>query len=390
MVMIGRPPASERARLLFWQCRTQGATVVEAACAAEVTASTARRWIIDSGGVRPRRSRPPSARFLSLEDREQIDVMLRDRRSVARIAAVLGRHRTTISREIERGTNRRGYYVASTAHRAAQARGRRPKPAKLAVNDRLRAFVEKQLRKKLSPEQISRTLVRRFPNDPEMRVSHETIYLSLYIQARGGLKRELTTALRTGRALRKGHRKPDERRGRIPNMLNVSQRPAEAEDRAVPGHWEGDLIMGEANRSAIGTLVERSTRFVMLLHLPDGHSAQNVREAMAAKIGELPSALARSITWDQGTEMHQHARFTVDTGVQIYFCDPHSPWQRGSNENTNGLLRQYFPKGTDLSVHSEEHLRFVADELNDRPRKTHDWHTPAEKLNELLDGATTA
>ncbi|OUS96851.1 IS30 family transposase [Rhodococcus sp. NCIMB 12038] len=390
MVMIGRPPASEQSRLIFWQCRTQGATVVEAACAAEVTASTARRWIIDSGGVRPRRSPPRSARFLSLEDREQIDVMVRDRCSITAIAAALGRHRTTISREIERGTNRRGYYVASTAHRAAQARSRRPKPAKLAVHDRLRAFVEKQLTKKFSPEQISRTLVRRFPNDPEMRVSHETIYLSLYIQARGGLKRELTSALRTGRALRKGHRKPGERRGRIPNMVNVSERPSEAEDRKVPGHWEGDLIMGEGNRSAIGTLVERSSRFVMLLHLPGGHSAQNVREAMAAQIGELPEALARSVTWDQGTEMTQHAQFTVDTGVQIYFCDPHSPWQRGTNENTNGLLRQYFPKGTDLSVHSAEHLRFVADELNDRPRKTHDWHTPAEKLNELFDGATTA
>lgn len=305
------------------------------------------------------------------------------------IARALGRSPSTVSREIKAGTNARGYYIASTAHRTAQARARRPKPAKLANCERLRDAVQKWLRKNWSPKQISQALVLEFPDEPEMRVSHETIYLSLYIQARGGLKRELVTHLRTSRSLRKGHRVPGERRGRIPNMVNISERPPEVADRAVPGHWEGDLIMGANNRSAIGTLVERHTRFVMLLHLPDGHSAEYVNAAMAAKIRELPDALVRSITWDQGTELSQHAQFTVDTGVQVYFCDPHSPWQRGSNENTNGLLRQYFPKGTDLSVHSEERLRFVADELNERIRETLDWDTPAERLNRLIV-ATTA
>ena len=389
MVWIGRPPASEQARLRFWQCRSEGASTAEAACAASVAYSTAQRWLVASGGVRPRRTPPPSGRYLSLEDRETISELLQAGRKQHEIAAALGRSASTISREIARGTNKRGYYIAGAAHRAAQARATRPKPAKLTSCERLRMFVQSRLGKNHSPEQISRALVREFPDDPEMRVSHETIYLSLYIQARGGLKRELTQHLRTGRTLRTGHRKRDERRGRIPDMINISERPAEAEDRAVPGHWEGDLIMGAGNASAIGTLVERSTRFVMLLHLPDGHSAEHVNAAMAAKIRELPAALARSITWDQGTEMTRHAQFTVDTGVQVYFCDPRSPWQRGSNENTNGLLRQYFPKGTDLTVHTAERLQFVADELNERPRKTLDWHTPAERLDEALV-ATTA
>lgn len=388
MVMIGRPRASIDAQFLFWQCRTDGATTVAAACAAEVAESTAYRWIRESGGVRPRRVPPPTGRFLSLPEREYISECHQAGESDVAIATALNRHRTTITRELERGTNVRGYYIASTAHRGAQARAARPKVAKLATDERLRVYVQKLLAKNYSPKQISRALIRDFPNDPEMRVSHETIYLSLYIQTRGGLKRELAKHLRTGRSVRKGHRKSDERRGQIPDMVNISQRPAEAMDRAVPGHWEGDLIMGTANGSAIGTLVERSTRFVMLLHLPNGHSAENVRVAMAAKIGQLPAALTRSITWDQGTEMSQHAQFTVDTGIQIYFCDPHSPWQRGSNENTNGLLRQYFPKGTDLSVHSEKHLQFVADELNDRLRETLDWHTPAERLSELLVATT--
>ncbi|WP_433607207.1 IS30 family transposase [Prescottella agglutinans] len=389
MVWIGRPPAPAHARLKFWQCRSEGASTAAAAGAASVAYSTAQRWLVASGGVRPRRTPPPSGRYLSLEDRETLSELLQAGKKQHEIAAALGRSPSTISREIARGTNKRGYYIASTAHRAAQARAKRPKPAKLNSCERLRTFVQSRLGKNHSPEQISRALVREFPDDPEMRVSHETIYLSLYVQARGGLKRELTQHLRTGRALRQGSRKPDERRGRIPDMINISERPAEAGDRAVPGHWEGDLIMGAGNRSAIGTLVERSTRFVMLLHLPDGHSAEHVNVAMAAKIRELPAALARSITWDQGTEMTRHAQFTVDTGVQVYFCDPRSPWQRGSNENTNGLLRQYFPKGTDLAVHTAERLQFVADELNERPRKTLDWHTPAERLDEALV-ATTA
>nr|WP_152975489.1 IS30 family transposase [Rhodococcus rhodochrous] len=342
-----------------------------------------------SGGVRPRRTPPPSGRYLTLEERETISELLQAGTKQYEIARALGRSASTISREITRGTNKRGYYIASTAHRAAQQRATRPKTAKLATCDRLRGFVRQRLERNHSPEQISHSLIREFPDDAEMRVSHETIYLSLYIQSRGALKRELTQHLRTKRTLRASRRRPDERRGRIPEMVHISQRPAEADDRAVPGHWEGDLIMGAGNRSAIGTLVERTTRFVMLLHLPDGYSAEQVNTALAAKIRELPDALARSITWDQGAEMKRHAQFTVDTGVQIYFCDPHSPWQRGSNENTNGLLRQYFPKGTDLSLHTVEDLRFVADEMNDRPRKTLHWHTPAERLDEMLV-ATTA
>jgi IS30 family transposase len=331
MVWIGRPPVSEQVRLRFWQCRSDGMSTMEAACEVAVAYETARRWIVASGGVRPRRTLPPSGRYLTLADREMISELRQAGKTQTEIAAAVGRSKSTISRELARGTNKRGYYIASTAHRAAQARAKRPKPAKLASCERLRRFVQERLGKNHSPEQISRSLVREFPDDPEMRVSHETIYLSLYIQARGGLKRELTQHLRTRRSVREGNRAPGERRGRIPGMVNISERPAEADDRAVPGHWEGDLIMGAGNGSAIGTLVERSTRFVMLLHLPDGHSAEKVNAAMSAKIRQLPGFLARSITWDQGTEMKKHAQFTVDTGVQVYFCDPRS---RGSGART--------------------------------------------------------
>ena len=237
-----------------------------------------------------------------------------------------------------------------------------------------------------SPEQIARRLREEFGNDASMRISHETIYRSLYVQGRGELRRELARCLRTGRAKRR-HRGRVEQRGRIPDMVMISERPPEVEDRAVPGHWEGDLIMGKDNRSAIGTLVERSTRYVMLLHLPDGRSAERVRDAMTATIQTLPASLRRTLTWDQGREMGEHRQFTIDTGVEVFFCDPHSPWQRGSNENTNGLLRQYFPKGTDLSVHDAAALRAAADSLNGRPRKTLDWKNPSEKLAELI--ATT-
>ena len=233
------------------------------------------------------------------------------------------------------------------------------------------AQVQALLVKKYSPEQIAGVLATTYPDRPEMQVSHETIYKALYVQGRGELRRELTTCLRTGRALRKPRRRSrgDDRRGRIPGMINVSERPAEADDRAVPGHWEGDLIIGKDQASQIGTLVERSTGFVRLLHLPDTRSADVVADAMIAAIKELPPTLRRTVTWDQGHEMAQHARISIDAGIEVYFCDPHSPWQQGSNENTNGLLRQYFPKGTDLSIHSAEHLSYVADELNGRPRK---------------------
>jgi transposase, IS30 family len=226
-------------------------------------------------------------------------------------------------------------------------------------------------------------LKRQFPDDGEMRVSHETIYQSLYVQGRGALRRELASCLRTGRALRRPRRKEGERRGRIKDMVLISERPAEADDRAVPGHWEGDLIIGSRG-SAIGTLVERSTRFVLLLHLPAGHGAEQVAGAMTEAMGTLPAALRRSLAWDQGKEMAAHAQITLATGLEIYFCDPHSPWQRGSNENTNGLLRQYFPKGTNLAAHSREDLDAAAAQLNSRPRKTLGWKTPAQALDEVL------
>jgi len=260
----------------------------------------------------------------------------------------------------------------------------RPKAAKLAQNAQLRELVQTKLWEKLSPEQISRELRQQFSNDAEMQVSHETIYQSIYVQGRGALRRELAVCLRTGRALRRPRRKGQERRGRIPNMVNISERPAGVEDRAVPGHWEGDLIIGKQGRSAIGTLVERKTRYLMLLHLPNGQGAEEVEKAMVSATKRLPETLWKSLTWDQGSEMRNHAKITVATNLEIYFCDPAKPWQRGSNENTNGLLRQYFPKGTDLSVHGPEHLEFVATQMNRRPRKTLGWVKPREALGQLL------
>jgi IS30 family transposase len=291
-----------------------------------------------------------------------------------------------VSREIARNSPAAGRrrYRAVAAQVRAEERARRPKPAKLAVNGELRARVQEKLGRKWSPEQVSAYLRREFPDRPEMRVSHETIYQSLYVQGRGGLRRELAASLRTGRAVRRPRRRSDERRGRIPAMVSISERPAEAADRAVPGHWEGDLIEGRGGRSHVGTLVERSTRFTMLVPLPGGKSADAFADALVPVIAGLPGALRRSLAWDQGREMYQHARIAVAADCEVYFCDPHSPWQRGSNENTNGLLRQYFPKGTDLPA-SPERLQEVADELNSRPRKTLGWKTPAEALAEFLD-----
>jgi IS30 family transposase len=302
------------------------------------------------------------------------------------IAVRLGRSRSTVSREVRRN-GCRGRYRALAAQAQAQERARRPKTARLAGNARLRGWVQARLEERWSPEQISVMLEREFPGEPEMRVSHETIYQAIYVQGRGALRRELAACLRTGRALRRPRRKEGERRGRIPGMVMISERPAEAADRAVPGHWEGDLIIGKNGRSAMGTLVERSTRFVMLLHLPAGQDAAAVAQAMTGAMATLPAQLRRSLTWDQGWEMTAHAQITLATGLPVYFCDPHSPWQRGSNENTNGLLRQYFPKGTDLSVHSRADLDAVAAELNARPRKTLGWRTPAQALGEVLAGA---
>jgi IS30 family transposase len=323
----------------------------------------------------------PSRARLSLTDREEIRAGLERGETYKAIAAALGRATSTISREVTHNGGRTGYR-AIWAHRRASRCARRPKPFKLD-HSALFAQVREWLTLCWSPQEISKRLRLEYPDDPMMRVSHEAIYHSLYVQGRGELRRELTRCLRTGRAERRpqGH---DENRGKIPDMVMISERPAEVADRAVPGHWEGDLIMGRANRSAVGTLVERSTRYVLLLHLPKGKNATDVRNAMTEAIATLPTKLARSVTWDQGKEMAKHRDFTIATGVPVYFCDPHSPWQRGSNENTNGLLRQFLPKGADLSVFSRADLDEIERKMNGRPRKTLDWLNPGEKLKELI------
>ncbi|MBA2608656.1 MAG: IS30 family transposase [Actinobacteria bacterium] len=323
----------------------------------------------------------PSPARLSLAEREEIRVGLERDDSFTAIAAGIGRAVSTVSREVAANGGRVGYQ-GWQAHQQAGCRARRPKTAKLA-HPPLVSQVTDLLEQWWSPEEISLWLRIEFPHDPMMWVSHETIYQSLFVQGRGELRRELHRCLRTGRAQRRP-RSRIENRGRIPGMVNISERPPEVEDRAVPGHWEGDLIIGKNNRSAVGTLVERTTRYVMLLHLPDGREAEKVNDAMKAAITAMPAELFRTLTWDQGREMASHAQLSIDTGIAVYFCDPHSPWQRGSNENTNGLLRQYMPKGSDLSVYSAEDLEGFARSLNNRPRKTLGMMKPSEKLAELL------
>jgi transposase, IS30 family len=386
-VKNGRPAAPRALQVQFWEGIGSGLGIQEAGAAAGVGPVKAFAWFKQAGGVKSNGPRPDSGRYLSVAEREEIAVGLAAGESLRAIAVRLGRAPSTISREVRRNSRGRRAYRALAAQGQAQYRAARPKTAKLAGNDGLRELVAARLKKNWSPEQISVWLRRQFPGRPEMQVSHETIYQAIYVQGRGALRRELAACLRTGRALRRPRRKQGERRGKIPGMVMISERPAEVADRAVPGHWEGDLILGAGSRSAIGTLVERSTRFVLLLHLPAGHGADQVAAAMTAATGTLPAQLRRSLTWDQGSEMAGHAQITLATDLDIYFCDPHSPWQRGSNENTNGLLRQYFPKGTDLSVHSREHLDEVAAELNSRPRKTLGWKTPAEALDEVLAAA---
>jgi transposase, IS30 family len=383
--MQGRPSVPVDRVRVFWARIRAGEVMGNAAAAAGMSHSAARQLFDKAGGVNPLPTTPLKGRYLSWDEREEILALWSRGDGVRAIARALDRDPGTISREIKRGSTKRRGYRASVAQHHANLSRRSPRAAKLAVHHRLRAEVVARLRRRDSPEQIAGRLKMDFPDDAEMRVSHETIYQALYIQSRGALTRELTKQLRTGRVMRKPRRKAGERKGRIPNMVMISQRPAEVEDRAVPGHWEGDLIVGSvASNSAIGTLVERSTGFVMLLHLPDGHTAFAVQEAITAKMSSLPDQLKRSLTWDQGIEMTNHVKIADATGLDIYFCDPHSPWQRGSNENTNGLLRQYFPKGTDLSVHGEGILDNVAAELNSRPRKRHHCATPAEVLNQLL------
>jgi IS30 family transposase len=403
MAVRGRPAVPRQVQREFWLLVRAGAEYGDAAVSVGVAKSVAWRWVREGGGMPMVELSEPQGRYLSFAERENIMVWWAQDVGVREIARRLNRAASTISRELarnsatrpvrrDRGGTVKPRYRASLAQAGADQRARRPKPARLAPRAgavggprRLRWRVMAGLRLRWSPRQIAVRLRADFPDDPEMWVAHETIYQALYVQGRGALRRELTTALRTGRAIRKPRRRADERRSRgRTDMVMISERPAEADDRAVPGHWEGDLIMGKGNRSAIGTLVERSTRYVMLLHLPDRTDAAAVRDAMLDAIATLPEHLWRSLTWDQGKEMARHREISTAADLPIYFCDPHSPWQRGSNENTNGLLRQYFPKGTDLSVHTRDHLDFVAVQLNGRPRKTLEWRTPAETLNQLL------
>lgn len=437
----GRPPVLHRAeRRPFWQAIAAGRSSEEAARIAGVSQAVGTRWFREHGGMPPSHlspsSPPATKRYLSLEEREQIALLRVQGHGVREIARQLTRSASTISRELRRNASTRsgGFaYRAITAQWHADRAARRPKQAKLAVNAELRDYVQDRLAGKIatpggkiiggptvawtgrrhgrrqhrrwsrawSPEQIAHRLPMDFPEDASMRISHEAIYQALYIQGRGALRRELAACLRTGRALRV----PRERtRGRgktfvTPEVL-ISERPPTVEDRAIPGHWEGDLILG-LDSSAIGTLVERTTRFTVLLHLPPlpghklqsrekhgpalaGHGAEAVRDAIARAMKSLPAQLRRSLTWDQGAEMSQHAQLKIDAGLEVYFCDPRSPWQRGTNENTNGLLRQYFPKGTNLSAHRPSDLQAVALALNTRPRKTLGWRMPAEAFDELL------
>jgi IS30 family transposase len=431
----GRPSTARREdRVRFWEAISRGAWTDDASVSAGVSPAVGTRWFRESGGMPSLTLAPTSGRYLSFAEREEIAILHAQTLGVREIARRIARAPSTISRELRRNASTRSNelaYRATTAQWHAERRASRPKASKLAAHDRLRAYVQDRLAglivrpggapvpgpavrfigrrhgrradrrwaRSWNPEQIANRLRIDFPDDESMRVSHEAIYQALFIQGRGALKRELVACLRTGRALRVPRARTQGRGKKfVTPEIMITERPAEAEDRAVPGHWEGDLILG-LNRSAIGTLVERTTRFVMLLHLPPmdghgvqprvkngpppaGHGAEAVRDEIARVIATLPEQLRRSLTWDQGAEMAQHAQIRIDTGMQVYFCDPHSPWQRGTNENTNGLLRQYFPKGTDLHRHSRDDLDAVALALNTRPRKTLGWRTPAEALDE--------
>jgi IS30 family transposase len=432
----GRPPVARREdRQRFWAGIACGLQSEEAAVAAGVSSAVGVRWFRQGGGMPSISQAPLSGRYLSFGEREEIAILVARGCGVREIGRRAGRSPSTISRELRRNAATRGGYLdyrATTAQWHADRRARRPKAARLAVNDELRQYVQDRLAGEVarpdgtsvagpdvrwigrrhgrrqdrrwarswSPEQIAGRLRIDYPDDKSMRISHEAIYQALYVQGRGVLRRELTACLRTGRALRVPRARAGSRGKKfVSAAIMISERPPEAADRAVPGHWEGDLIIG-LNSSAIGTLVERASRFATLLYLPPmeghggprakngpalaGHGAEAVRDAIAAAITTLPGQLRRSLTWDQGAEMAQHAQLTIDTGLAVYFCDPHSPWQRGTNENTNGLLRQYFPKGTDLSRHSPDDLTAVAATLNSRPRKTLGWKTPAETLDNLL------
>jgi IS30 family transposase len=433
----GRPPPRREVERAFWAKIAEGMSSEDAAVAVGVSGPVGSRWFRQRGGMPASlRCEPSSGRYLLFVEREEIALLRAQAVGVREIARRIGRAASTVSRELRRNAATRGgqlEYRASVAQWKAERAARRPKPAKLVDNERLRGYVQDRLAGQVhrrdgtvpgpstaawkgrnkprrqdrrwatawSPEQIAHRLPVDFPDDESMRISHEAIYQALYVQGRGALKRELVTCLRTGRALRVPRARTRQRpQGHVTAEVMISERPAEADDRAIPGHWEGDLIIG-LNRSAIGTLVERTSRFTMLLHLPRmagygieprvkngpalaGYGAEAMRDALTATIGTLPDQLRRSLTWDRGKELAQHAQLKIDTGLAVYFADPHSPWQRGTNENTNGLLRQYFPKGTDLSRWRADDLEAVAAALNGRPRKTLSWKTPAEALDEHL------
>lgn len=385
-----------RERAAYFQLMQQGYSSREACRIVGIDRRTGKKWRNGSHAhIGKKKATPPvhqeaspsgPSRYLREADRIHIADRLREKATVRAIAAELGRSPSTVSREIRRNRHPgNGQYRPHAAQARADARRPRPKTGKIGQNPELRDFVQDHLTLRWSPEQICHALHKRFPDRPEMHVTHEPVYQALYVQGRGELRRELTKALRTGRARRRPHRQAAKRQPRFTTpMVMISDRPAEAEDRAVPGHWEGDLVIGKNSGSAIGTLVERSTRYLMLVHLPGDHSAESLRDALTDTVKTLPPHLLRSLTWDQGSEMAAHGAFSIATDIPVYFCDPGSPWQRGSNENTNGLLRQYFPKGTNLAAHNREHLDAVAAELNSRPRKTLGWETPAERLSKLL------
>jgi IS30 family transposase len=373
-----------------WDVYARSSSQAVAAAAVGVERSTLSKWVAADGGVRPRQGRGAgNGKRLSYEDRCAIEAGLAVRESQSSIAVRIGFDKSTVSREVGRGRLADRSYSAMRGQAVAVSNGRRPKTAKLVRNPRLRQRVEEDLGKRYSPEEISGRLRRDFPDDPEMWVHHNTIYEALYIQARGALRADLAKCLRSGRIRRRPRRLDgvEDRRGKIPQMLMISQRPVEVADRAVPGHWEGDLITGKLNGSAIGTVVERTTNYTLLLHLPENHGTEAVTDALIARLVALPEQLRRSVTWDQGKEMAAHKKLTggvLGEDFKVYFCDPHSPWQRAVNENTNGLLRQYFPKGTDLSVHTAQDLAWVEHELNDRPRKRLDYLRPSEVIQDLL------
>ncbi|MDQ0956257.1 IS30 family transposase [Streptomyces sp. B4I13] len=433
----GRPDPSRVVQRQFWRLIATGVTTAEASLAVGVSWPVGARWFRHAGGMPPISLAEPSGRYLTFEEREEIAILMAMSKGVREIARALGRDPGTISRELRRNAATRSgkqEYRATVAQWKAQQAAKRPKTAKLLGNDRLREYVEDRLAGSIrrpdnmavtgprtpawkglnkphrqdrrwatawSPEQISHRLRVDFPDDESMRISHEAIYQALFIEGRGALKRELVTCLRTGRALRTPRaRSQNKPQGHVTADVVLSERPAEATDRAVPGHWEGDLIIG-TGRSAIGTLVERSSRSTLLVHLPrlegwgenppvkngtslGGYGAIAMNAALTASMAQLPEQLRKTLTWDRGKELSGHAQFALDTGTKVFFADPHSPWQRPTNENTNGLLRQYFPKGTDLSRWSSTDLEAVAMAINNRPRKILGWRTPAEVFEEQL------